>query len=201
MESFVKYLDPIKQPKSLVKTVPSYQLYLCWRWVEGRNDSIHEDDAFFFECRDVEAYWRSIKRKRESTPVENDRRVIPRTQEPSAAEDNHLIKDEPSSPENDITEDESCGECQSPASITISGPNPLPENDNNEGDIFEAELRAFGQLVAKRDQAPVTEQNITAPQSTNLQHQEEHSNPALDATAPFANTRKRHGIVRRKVHF
>lgn len=36
---------------------------------------------------------------------------MPRIEELSAVKDNHLIKDELNSLDNDITEDESCGEC------------------------------------------------------------------------------------------
>jgi hypothetical protein len=186
MESFVKYLDPIKQTKSSTKNVLCYQLYLCWRWIEGRNDTLHEDDAFFLDSREVTSYWSRIKRRRESTPVENDRRVMPRVQESTTAEDNCFIKAEPgspqnrpSSPENDTAEDESCGECQSPPSIAIS----------------------FDQVNTESGQASITKEDITAAQSLSPQHQEEHNNEALDATAPAANTRRKHGIVRRKVYF
>jgi hypothetical protein len=186
MESFVKYLDPIKQPKSSIKNILCYQLYLCWRWIEGRENTLHENETFFLESEDVTSYWSRVRRRRESTPVENDRRVMPRMQEPGAAKDDLFIKAEPdspqndlSSPENDTVEDESCGECESPPSRAIS----------------------VDQVIAKSGQASSPKQDIIAAQSPSPQHLEEHDGRALDATVPAANTRRKHGIVRRKVHF
>lgn len=196
MESFIRYLDPSKQIKPL-RNMLCFNLCLCWPWVPGREQMVHQDDAFFLDSLDVKNYWSTLKRRRDSSPTSNGRRVTPRVQE-SITE--HHIKDEPHSPENDIIENESCGECQSPLSMstperTERTTTPGVNTSATGGSLFETELRAFDDLLNE------DKQDTIASRSTSLNNEQEISNPALEPTAPAANTRRRHGIVRRKVHF